>query len=115
MEEQKLVEVVTDVEQELPVDEAEEFIHAIKEAVPPENLEELAQKVQELATPKPVTGSFEALKGLFSQPTYVHKGLPTAEHNPQRNRGIGVTRKSKEQSKKSRKIAKNSRRINRGK
>lgn len=43
------------------------------------------------------------------------KRQATPEHNPSKKKGIGFTRKNKDQSKKARKIAKFSRKINRGK
>jgi len=95
--------------------EAEKILETVKELVPEEKQEELAEKAEKLAEPKPVMGSLEALKSLFAQPTTLGKGQPTSEHNPKRKGGVGITRKDKSPSKKSRKTSKNSRRRNRGK
>lgn len=100
--------------QQLLEKEAEEVVATVLENVPEEKQEELSEKVRELAQPKPVLGSLQGLKNLFAL-AIPKPSSGTKAHNPNRKRGVGVTRKNKSQSKSARKQSKNSRKINRGK
>ncbi len=73
-----------------------------------------AEKAVEIVEPKPVTGSLEGLKNLFAL-AIPNQSSGTKAHNPSKKGGKGITRKNKEQGKKSAKISKNSRKKNRGK
>lgn len=70
----------------------------------------------ETKNPQPVLEELERLlkkKSQMDSAKMFH--LATPEHNPSKKKGIGFTRKNKNQSKKARKAAKLSRKINRGK
>lgn len=103
--------------------EAEDFIHAINEGVTTESQLELAEKIQQMAdeTASPIQALMQSDESREATRQAVlgrkkNKALWTArlDKAPDK-RGIGVTRKSKDKGKKSQKIAKNSRRKNRGK
>src|SRR5689334_13483554 len=90
--------------------EAEQILETVKELVPEEKQEELAEKVEEISQEParkefPVLGSLQALKDVFAN-VVKKPGAETKEHNPRRKGGVGITRKDKSPSKKSRKTSK---------
>ena len=85
--------------------EVNDIVDTIKESVPAEKQEELLSAIQKLMTIDAARELRRLTNSMWHLPTQAHSN---------KSRGIGVTRKNKELSKARRKMAKNSRRINRG-